>query len=71
MKALAAEVTANFSKRLAPLGLMVKELTGNHCSGGDILIMLCIWDCNLGKRLAPLRFAVNISTTTCRGSIIL
>lgn len=30
MKALAAEVTANFGKRLAPLGLVVKELTGNH-----------------------------------------
>jgi activating signal cointegrator complex subunit 3 len=28
MKALAAEVTANFGKRLAPLGLVVKELTG-------------------------------------------
>eukprot|EP00775_Hariotina_reticulata_P011234 gene11234-11383_t len=29
MKALAAEVTANFGKRLAPLGLVVKELTGD------------------------------------------
>ena len=29
MKALAAEMTANFSKRLAPLGLTVKELTGD------------------------------------------
>lgn len=29
MKALAAEVTASFSKRLHPLGLMVKELTGD------------------------------------------
>jgi len=29
MKALAAEVTANFSKRLAPLGLKVRELTGD------------------------------------------
>jgi activating signal cointegrator complex subunit 3 len=28
MKALAAEVTANFGKRLEPLGLMVRELTG-------------------------------------------
>jgi hypothetical protein len=28
MKALAAEVTANFGKRLAALGLVVKELTG-------------------------------------------
>lgn len=28
MKALAAEVTANFGKRLAPLGLVVRELTG-------------------------------------------
>ena len=28
MKALAAEVTSNFGKRLAPLGLVVKELTG-------------------------------------------
>ncbi|KAL4422681.1 hypothetical protein ABPG75_008878 [Micractinium tetrahymenae] len=29
MKALAAEVTANFGKRLAPLGLSVRELTGD------------------------------------------
>ena len=29
MKALAAEMTANFSRRLAPLGLTVKELTGD------------------------------------------
>jgi activating signal cointegrator complex subunit 3 len=29
MKALAAEVTASFSKRLAPLGLSVRELTGD------------------------------------------
>ncbi|GFR39795.1 hypothetical protein Agub_g281, partial [Astrephomene gubernaculifera] len=29
MKALAAEVTANFSKRLEPLGLVVRELTGD------------------------------------------
>jgi len=29
MKALAAEMTANFGKRLAPLGLNVKELTGD------------------------------------------
>lgn len=29
MKALAAEVTANFSRRLAPLGLTVRELTGD------------------------------------------
>ena len=29
MKALAAEMTANFSRRLAPLGLIVKELTGD------------------------------------------
>eukprot|EP00803_Ostreobium_quekettii_P005866 evm.model.scf_17.6 EVM.evm.TU.scf_17.6 scf_17:76728-98390(+) len=29
MKALAAEVTANFSRRLAPLGLKVRELTGD------------------------------------------
>ena len=29
MKALAAEVTANFGKRLAPLGLRVRELTGD------------------------------------------
>ncbi|KAK9850259.1 hypothetical protein WJX84_005584 [Apatococcus fuscideae] len=29
MKALAAEVTAAFSKRLAPMGLAVKELTGD------------------------------------------
>ena len=28
MKALAAEMTANFGKRLAPLGLTVRELTG-------------------------------------------
>jgi hypothetical protein len=28
MKALAAEVTANFGKRLAALGLTVRELTG-------------------------------------------
>lgn len=29
MKALAAEMTANFSKRLAPLGIKVRELTGD------------------------------------------
>lgn len=29
MKALAAEVTANFSKKLGPLGIVVKELTGD------------------------------------------
>eukprot|EP00873_Tetraselmis_striata_P039907 jgi/Tetstr1/460171/TSEL_005487.t1 len=29
MKALASEVTSTFSKRLAPLGLIVKELTGD------------------------------------------
>ena len=29
MKALAAEMTANFSKKLAPLGITVKELTGD------------------------------------------
>ena len=29
MKALAAEVTAAFSRRLAPLGLSVRELTGD------------------------------------------
>lgn len=29
MKALAAEVTGNFNKRLNPLGLLVKELTGD------------------------------------------
>ncbi|MEW5302418.1 MAG: hypothetical protein WDW36_005207 [Sanguina aurantia] len=29
MKALAAEVTSNFSKRLEPLGLVVRELTGD------------------------------------------
>ena len=29
MKALAAEVTASFSKRLKPLGLSVRELTGD------------------------------------------
>ncbi|ODM91249.1 Activating signal cointegrator 1 complex subunit 3 [Orchesella cincta] len=29
MKALAAEMTANFSKRLAPLGIQVRELTGD------------------------------------------
>jgi activating signal cointegrator complex subunit 3 len=28
MKALAAEMTAGFSKRLMPLGIQVKELTG-------------------------------------------
>ena len=28
MKALAAEMTANFGKKLAPLGLSVRELTG-------------------------------------------
>lgn len=28
MKALAAEMTANFAGRLAPLGIIVKELTG-------------------------------------------
>lgn len=29
MKALAAEMTANFSKRLSALGIIVKELTGD------------------------------------------
>ena len=29
MKALAAEMTANFSKKLAPLGIVVRELTGD------------------------------------------
>jgi len=29
MKALAAEMTTNFSKRLAPLGIQVRELTGD------------------------------------------
>jgi activating signal cointegrator complex subunit 3 len=29
MKALAAEMTANFSKRLSPLGVICKELTGD------------------------------------------
>lgn len=29
MKALAAEMTQNFSKRLGPLGLSVRELTGD------------------------------------------
>ena len=29
MKALAAEMTANFSKRLASLGVSVRELTGD------------------------------------------
>ena len=29
MKALAAEMAANFSKKLAPLGLSVRELTGD------------------------------------------
>ena len=29
MKALASEMTANFSKRLAPLGITVRELTGD------------------------------------------
>ncbi len=29
MKALAAEMVENFSKRLEPLGIVVKELTGD------------------------------------------
>ena len=29
MKALAAEMTANFGKKLQPLGIVVKELTGD------------------------------------------
>lgn len=29
MKALAAEMTQNFSKKLLPLGIQVKELTGD------------------------------------------
>lgn len=29
MKALAAEITANFSAKLSPLGMVVKELTGD------------------------------------------
>lgn len=34
MKALAAEVTSNFGKRLAPLGLVVRELTGGRVGIG-------------------------------------
>ena len=46
MKALAAEVTANFGKRLAALGLVVKELTG-------AMTRLCfLWKC------AVVRYAV-------------
>lgn len=29
MKALASEMTANFSKRLSPLGVVVRKLTGD------------------------------------------
>ena len=29
MKALAAEMTANFGKKLQPLGIVVRELTGD------------------------------------------
>ena len=29
MKALAAEMTANFSRKLSPLGVTVRELTGD------------------------------------------
>lgn len=53
MKALAAEMTNYFSKRLEPLGITVKELTGDmQLSKGEILrtqvclisqnIVLCI-----------------------------
>lgn len=38
MKALAAEMTNYFSKRLEPLGISVKELTGDmQLSKGEIL----------------------------------
>lgn len=38
MKALAAEMTNYFSKRLEPLGIAVKELTGDmQLSKGEIL----------------------------------
>jgi len=38
MKALAAEMTNYFSKRLEPLGITVKELTGDmQLSKGEIL----------------------------------
>ena len=33
MKALAAEITGAFSRRLDPLGIQVKELTGGGASG--------------------------------------
>lgn len=38
MKALAAEMTNYFSKRLEPLGIIVKELTGDmQLTKGEIL----------------------------------
>lgn len=38
MKALAAEMTNYFSKRLEPLGILVKELTGDmQLTKGEIL----------------------------------
>lgn len=54
MKALAAEMTNYFSKRLEPLGITVKELTGDmQLSKGEILrtqvrlnilnIVLCVF----------------------------
>lgn len=41
MKALAAEVTANFGRRLAPLGLVVKELTGGWSWLGALAAEVC------------------------------
>lgn len=39
MKALAAEMTSNFSKRLAPLGIQVRELTGDmQLSKSEIML---------------------------------
>lgn len=53
MKALAAEVTANFGKRLAALGLVVKELTG-------AMTRLCfLWKC------AVVRYAVLCCSGLC------
>ena len=54
MKALAAEMVANFGRRLEPLGIQVKELTGDmQLTKTEIMKtqvpnypqLKCIWHC--------------------------
>lgn len=64
MKALAAEVTANFGKRLAPLGLVVKELTGRHA------VLFVAEPSNTPRHLSPVHTALcmwhNSDGSCCR-----